>query len=388
MHCNKKARSHVILVALGLCLASASLAGVYLGVRAFNFNTSGSIGSVPWYVGLPQPYSYIIDTNTTHYFMFDGKTGNEDYSSTNASYIFEKLSGKNGTFFLKGGVYSIDSEIDVTTKGLQQEWIGAGSLQTTIKVTSALTQVFFINATDFITIRNLRFECNYLASYAIYYNGTTGASCRGVFEDNDFRSTTYYAMRFNRMEDEWVRVEDNVFRYTSGGIYADIGDSQFKGNYFACQSNNTDTYQGSINLLGGSNIVVNNYFGGGYKQGIFISTDENIIEGNIFDYYRWDGIVIYGGKGNIIDGNRISGCGREANNTYSAIRMKGGATNNTIARNYLQSDASNYLRYAILEESTLEDYNNVKDNSLAGTFGATPAICTQGTHTLVSGNLG
>lgn len=45
----------------------------------------GSQESLPFYVGAPQTYSYVIDTNGTHYFAFNGTTGFLEQTSTNAS---------------------------------------------------------------------------------------------------------------------------------------------------------------------------------------------------------------------------------------------------------------------------------------------------------------
>lgn len=338
---------------------------------------------------LPSTATYAVETDGTWIWAtrYDGKI---QWSSTNASYVFEQLSTKEGTFFIKEGTYNVDVYTYITTVGLNQEWIGAGANLTTINVTAYMKCVFFIENIGFVSIKNIRFDCNYKTSYAIYFNGTTGASCRGIFNYNDFKGTTNYAAHFGRKAEEWVRCNYNVFRYTSGGIEADIGDSEFIGNYFAAQSNITSMmYQGSIRLLRGGNRVENNYMAGGYKFGLFVNSKENTIVGNQIDYYRCDGIVVGWAEGNIINDNRISGCGREADNTYCGIKLKGGSTKNIIGGNYIQSDGSPYrLKYAICEENGSDNNNTIVGNTIVGTFGSSRVIYVVGNHTQVSGNLG
>jgi len=42
----------------------------------------GAYENLAIYLGAPGPYSYIVDTNSTHYFKFNGTTGEMEYSST------------------------------------------------------------------------------------------------------------------------------------------------------------------------------------------------------------------------------------------------------------------------------------------------------------------
>jgi len=48
---------------------------------------SGSLEALPWYNETTYPYSYLIDKNSTHYFMFNGTTGKADFVSTNKTRV-------------------------------------------------------------------------------------------------------------------------------------------------------------------------------------------------------------------------------------------------------------------------------------------------------------
>ena len=83
----------------------------------------GSLESLPFYVGAPQPYSYVIDTNVTHYFAFNGTTGYLKQTSTNASIVINNVNGNvssNGNVFVKRGTYQISS----VTLSNAVHWIG------------------------------------------------------------------------------------------------------------------------------------------------------------------------------------------------------------------------------------------------------------------------
>jgi hypothetical protein len=69
----------------------------------------GAQENLPFYVGSSQPYSYVIDTNSTHSFAFNGTTGFLEAESTSTSAVLEPIIKENTTMFFKKGEYPIDS---------------------------------------------------------------------------------------------------------------------------------------------------------------------------------------------------------------------------------------------------------------------------------------
>jgi hypothetical protein len=65
-----------------------------------------------------QPYSYIIFTDGTNYYAKNGKTGQIDFSGTDAGTVIQSainaLSGKGGTIFLKAGIYVLTQQLDLS----------------------------------------------------------------------------------------------------------------------------------------------------------------------------------------------------------------------------------------------------------------------------------
>jgi len=79
---------------------------VSVSVQMGNTSFQGSFESLPIYVDAPLPYSYLIDSNSTHYFMFNGTTKKLDYYSTNLTHVetlaVNNLTTSGGTIYLKG----------------------------------------------------------------------------------------------------------------------------------------------------------------------------------------------------------------------------------------------------------------------------------------------
>ena len=79
---------------------------VSVSVQIGNTSFQGSFESLPIYVDAPLPYSYLIDSNSTHYFMFNGTTKKLDNNpSTNRTYLetlaVGNLTANGGTVFLR-----------------------------------------------------------------------------------------------------------------------------------------------------------------------------------------------------------------------------------------------------------------------------------------------
>jgi len=72
----------------------------------------GAQESLPFYIGAPQPYSYVIDTNGTHYFAFNGTDGFLEQTNTNASTVERFADGNltnGGTIYVKQATYNLDA---------------------------------------------------------------------------------------------------------------------------------------------------------------------------------------------------------------------------------------------------------------------------------------
>lgn len=84
-------------------LALFLLVSVSINVAHTSFQ--GSFESLPIYVDAPLPYSYLIDSNSTHYFMFNGTTKKLDFQSTNRTHAetlaVGNLTANGGTIFLR-----------------------------------------------------------------------------------------------------------------------------------------------------------------------------------------------------------------------------------------------------------------------------------------------
>jgi len=83
----------------------------------------GSFENLPRYFDASMPYSYLIESNGTHYFMMNGTTHQMEYSSTNASAVINSALGNLtvGRIWLEKvklvGNFTIDSPIVVPEYG-------------------------------------------------------------------------------------------------------------------------------------------------------------------------------------------------------------------------------------------------------------------------------
>lgn len=91
----------------------------------------GPLESLPFYVGAPQPYSYIIETNGTHYFSYNGTTGQIDFLSTNASKVFQFAidnSTIGGKVFARAATYNMSVTLCIAVKYVVLEGEGKGTI--------------------------------------------------------------------------------------------------------------------------------------------------------------------------------------------------------------------------------------------------------------------
>lgn len=107
-------RKVIIFITLFLMLMlSTGLLGYQLASSRFN----GNLEDLPYYIGAPAPYTYIIDTNGSHYFAYNGTTGQEVFGPDNNStdVINDVIDDGGGLIFLNEGEYVLNGSILLKT---------------------------------------------------------------------------------------------------------------------------------------------------------------------------------------------------------------------------------------------------------------------------------
>jgi len=166
-------------------------------------------------------------------------------------------------------------------------------------------------------------------------------------------------------------------RACKGGFYIEIADSLFLNNYFSSMSDDAaNDYVASMTLIRGANRLIGNYCAGGYKYGIDLGdTQENVLVGNIIDYYYRSGIISRGAQRTSITGGKVTNNGRAGGPTYNAIQLNssgGGGTKsllNTIIGVFIESHDNTRHPYGVEEADNTQDYNRVVGCTFGGTFG-------------------
>ncbi len=112
------------------------------------------------------PYSYLVYTNGTHYFMKSGVDGQIKYSSANASKVLDFAAGNitDGSVFLRSGSYDLSTMSSyIQTAGKNLEIVGE-NWDSTILIDSRSGATRMIGATASatptgnLTIRNIKFD--------------------------------------------------------------------------------------------------------------------------------------------------------------------------------------------------------------------------------------
>lgn len=115
---------------LNLTIALTAILILTLTIQITPAYFEGSEESIPKYLESTLPYSYIIDTNSTHYFAYNGTTWKKDYESTNASYVvqqvFDVCSGSNRGGTISWGKGLFHFEYDVKYWNCSMIWQGSG----------------------------------------------------------------------------------------------------------------------------------------------------------------------------------------------------------------------------------------------------------------------
>lgn len=289
------------------------------------------------------------------------------------------------TLRLPAGTFT-ESDILSVASGGKLVVQGAGMHLTKIKAGAVIAEILHYAGAGVIELRDLCFDGDGKANYGLLLDGayTTDddemPAYSMIVERCKFINTIHQGIKFNSPAPKVDRaVVDKCYFYrTAGCIYGNITDSLFSGNISNYQIDDAaDGYLASIIVFRSANRIINNYWGGGAKHGIYIwASAGTIVSGNIVDHYLRHGIVIRGGFSteNAILGGKVTTCGRETSNTYDGIRLEADSgaaypSYNTISGVTIQTDAApTDLKYGINEVAG-GDYNRFGTVTLRGTFG-------------------
>lgn len=401
----------------------------------------GSQESLPWYAGAPFPYSYIIDSNSTHYFAYNGTTGYLQFSGTNASQTINNAINSGDSICLVSALYEIDVSIAMDS-GTYLFSMGQAIIQPKANFptydgfdspTSAKIAIRNKDATgnNNITVKGITIDCSKnpepLACQGIRLHKSTDIRVEDVdvlhpssgialsdCEDFDISHNYIYEASVNAIDMWWATrygVVCNNLIVGSGSSGTGIVVTGLTSNndpvvsqYVSIVANEIHGTTQGIWLQGGvigANVgttqyctvqgnIITDLSSGGY-HGIRCSEGKgHIIKGNILGNIPRDGIILLGedtGAGASDDceiiGNQIFSVSQEADNSYYGISLYAEADNNLVAYNHVRGSnhhTSIIVIYANCTDNTIT-YNDI-DAGMTGT------IVDYGTGTTVRGNKG
>jgi hypothetical protein len=290
------------------------------------------------------PYDYIISTDDTNYYMKNGTTGQNDFSSTNVSRVFANAIGnetRGGTTYVKAGNYSLTSSIVITGSwysGIASDDIGSTWLIIGEGINDTLLSPS--NNVDCITVKN---HARVVLKDFMINAPTSGTTGCGIFGWDNGDTTDYGGVPFSggsRIED--VRVVGGLWGFkienpnlmTFSNIYSENflsgafwlyqtdnlynwGDVTFEGtNLFCAYANNgigilvsraASAGSREINLLYGFGQMVflnlntytnttamyMDYLNNAYIRGIHAENWHTVIYGNHMGYCTFTGDNTY-----------------------------------------------------------------------------------------------
>jgi hypothetical protein len=131
----------------------------------YNYTIAGFQGaqeSLPFYLGAPQPYGYIVDTNGTYFLAYNGTTGYLESESTNSTTLFSNAIGNcssGQSIFIRNGTYGpifLNKDVSLIGEGLSTtpaaypsdpDDMITGMSGVVIRITTANTNALTINGT-------------------------------------------------------------------------------------------------------------------------------------------------------------------------------------------------------------------------------------------------
>lgn len=215
-------RKRYYALLLTASLLASLAAGIYLGISGISGNQKAADAAATAGVS-PYPCRYIIDTNGTWYFAYNGTSGALEYTSQSASSLVNtviksmgadvdrKRAGvihfRNGKYWCNTPIIINSSDIVLEGEGRATSLMASGSSDCIVYVRNAVN-----NSTESIMIRDLSF-----------YNSNPGAANRTVairFWNND---PPNYRIMFPTVQSCWFDFIDGIASNTSGSWGSYIG---------------------------------------------------------------------------------------------------------------------------------------------------------------------
>lgn len=330
------------------------LGGLEVGRSEF----AGVGSAMPKYNQINFPFSYLIDKNSTHYFLGNGTTWKWDYIDTNISKVIMYGAKANTTFFVKVGQYAINNLIPINKSKINfigENWgtqftIGASG-GFNISSASLLRDISFENlwwegggtavrAITSVMPANTRIDHFVFSHNRI--NGVRGAGAIGLnlsnLENSEISYNTFY-----RTKTAHIQLSSNAY---------DAGNIRIEGNEFYLGYDQAG--ESAVKILTKKYTSPNGSF-----VGVYSSANHYLY--TTYAGYAWNLTTVEGSiyGVNLVD-DRLEGgqllITRPYNNTFDII-------NTHIQNNQIYSDVStNYLinfgqytHYSIVSGNNLDN---------------------------------
>lgn len=298
-------RKHIFSL---LVCVSLFIAGI-IGFQVAGY-FSGPEPLVPKYFEGVLPCSYVIDTNSTHVFCYNGTTWKLEFSGTNASIVIQSAIDTGKGIFVKNGTYSLSGSLI-----LRNETIIDGEGDSTVFKP-------LDNIIAFISPTNKQvYRCK-LRNFQVYgfLQASGGSAIKGCFKACEFSG-----LYLNRIREY--------------GIYL----TGFGDDYPQISYENDIVY---------NRIIMNSTVGqAGIRIGDSASSpraSDNNVKDNMI-YYGKQGILLYGAA-NWIIGNHVVSVGEYYSNSWYCIYV---LNSNHIMDNYLDSPSRCGLAINIPESGSI-----------------------------------
>ena len=243
-----------------------------------------------------QPYSYLISTDGTNYYLKNGTTNRVIEQSTDADTIINNGFGNataGDTIFFSDGIYSVTAQLNDTDVSI----VGQSVNGTVLKATASMQSILYLTPTQQLktNIRDLTLDANTYATNCILYLGTVGEGKTGIYSNLFITGSLQYGIKFTSTV-HYIELRDSRIFECIGGVYLDIADSILSGNsinYIGAFQNGT--YVGdkpayanyaSIDVRKGANTIVGNYISGSANYCIRLSVQGTTITGNQIEHSR------------------------------------------------------------------------------------------------------
>lgn len=352
----------------------------------------GAQEDLPFYVGAPQPNAYTFDTNSTHYFAYNGTTGLVSSGTNISQLVNDAISVSEGEFHFRVGDYTFDAPILLHNKtilsgeGFDTQLLSGDGLD------DALIQLAN-NKTYGTVIKNLLINGNYA--------GQTSSDAHGVYYNNvDFLNPVSGNAHLHKIESVMIReCRGDGFKvsgtcreltmlfvnaYDNNGTGFNLATTySTDGKWKGCVAGSNDEY--GFSIQSGCNQFSNCKSFGNGNDGVFISGWYNLFESGVVQENARHGIQLRGSGayqnqvvGNLIDSNDNTGI--LLNGTGAVNRIE----SNTIAdirETKLQTGICIYnTNYAIVMNNEV-NYNlyriNITGASLYTQFFHNYGFCTE-----------